>query len=53
MTKTLQSLLEMAVVIVGLAGTPLVVVASFGSADTAVQTQHLAQAAVPAAEARF
>lgn len=58
MTRKLQSLLEMVIVIGGLAGTPIVVVASFGTIIAAVQTEPAAATVVqepnlPAADARF
>jgi hypothetical protein len=60
MTKTLHSLLEMAIVVGGLAGTPLVVVASLGTIIAAVQTepaatvvQEASSPTLPEVKARF
>jgi hypothetical protein len=42
MSKKLQSLLELAIVIGGLAGTPVIVVASFGTIVATVQAEPAA-----------
>jgi len=46
MTRKLQSILEMAVVIGGLVGTPVFVIAAFGLIDAVVQTDRVAAARV-------